>query len=1260
LHARTLALAAVLAVALPGVSFAAAPAPAPAAAAPAAAPATEAAAADAAVDALPPELPEPAPRLDDPYVAELEGYKADAHARVRTPEAALPLLRAFNLRERLSTLAPLAHLLGEFVEWSAVHPEVRSLARHLLAQVQRSRGRMPYAQEQVAKLGFVTRLWIAGPFDNEGKSGCETAWAPEKNIDFTERFQGKQREVGWRKLPDLSRDGYIDLGATLSPSAETVAYALTVVDSPSEQKVVLHLGTSGASRLFVNGTKVYSDDAYHAPRFDQGQVGVTLKKGANRVMLKLCQDTGAHGFYLRVSGASGDAVPNLTVSAPDVLPPLPKGNQAHEAMTTLVDYFRKKVETSKGDPKAQFEYAEMLVHKQVSDVKDKREAAEAAKAAQLLPKDVPAQMLAAFTTDDANERRKYLEAALAIQPLHAGASWGLARYWLAHDMPRRSLEFLEPAVKKHPKHFPLALLQARALEELSLPRQADAIFETLARTFSDRPEVVRESSRMARRHEKVKESVALLRVAISLRYDDLESRRMLIAALADLGDVEAALKEQREVDALEPWEARSWLRLGEFAAVNGRGEEARAAFAKAIEIAPEEADVFERQGQSLARLGDTAGAIAAFSRSLELRPQNPLVKETLKALRREGKGFGEDLAWDAVKLAARSKPMPGEDAVALADFTAVKVHSSGLASRFEQVVIRVQTDRGVESERSQWITVSPDRQELKILRARIIRPDGSLIENHTESERSLSDGASRLYYDTRGRIISFPNLSPGDVIELAYRLDDTAADNLLSDYFGDVDSIQAEIPKEHFDFVLSMPKGRTIYASSPGVKLELTDEQEPDGTRLYRWSAKNVAKIVPEPGMPGRSEVAAQLHVSTYKDWDAVGRYYWGLIRDELTPTDEIKIALKEILAGVPKGDEPAALRAVYDFVVTKTRYVGLEFGIHGFKPYKVDKVLSRRFGDCKDKASLMHSLLEAAGIDSRLVLLRMRRLGRISPTPASLAIFDHAILYVPKYDLFLDGTAELYGSRELPAEDHGAVVLVIEPGGGSKLATIPEGKAQDNLTRAEYQVTLAPDGSATLTGTATVSGLSAPEYRHSFQQSDGRAQRYEQGWARAFPGIKVRDFKLSDLDAIEKDVQMSFEMDAPSYATREADALTFTPFGQGATYVESFAPLAKRSFDLVLGFPWTNRFRYKVTLPQGAAATDLPKEVDVQSPFGAVKLAYRMDGPTLVAEGEVMISAPRIAAAEYPAFRTFLGQVDQALGRRIKITGATKTSSSR
>ena len=148
------------------------------------------------------------------------------------------------------------------------------------------------------------------------------------------------------------------------------------------------------------------------------------------------------------------------------------------------------------------------------------------------------------------------------------------------------------------------------------------------------------------------------------------------------------------------------------------------------------------------------------------------------------------------------------------------------------------------------------------------------------------------------------------------------------------------------------------------------------------------------------------------------------------------KVALEEYGLMILK------VRALYKHVITSTRYVGLEFGIHGFKPYRTTDVYDRRFGDCKDKASLLKVMLGEAGIKSHLVLVRTRDQGTIGNTPASLSAFNHAITYVPSLDLYLDGTAEFSGPEELPTGDQGATVLIVRDGAGAELRTIPDRKS--------------------------------------------------------------------------------------------------------------------------------------------------------------------------------------------------------------------------
>jgi hypothetical protein len=412
--------------------------------------------------------------------------------------------------------------------------------------------------------------------------------------------------------------------------------------------------------------------------------------------------------------------------------------------------------------------------------------------------------------------------------------------------------------------------------------------------------------------------------------------------------------------------------------------------------------------------------------------------------------------------------------------------------------------------------------------------------------------------------------------------------------------------------------------------------------------------------MPGSAESSASVHVSTYASWDDVARFYEGLVREQLRPGPGVRAESARIVAEVRARPGNAGLgekelrreivKAVYGEVVTGTRYVGLEFGIHGFKPYPVEQVLTRRFGDCKDKASLMHALLEAAGIDSRLALLRMRRLGNLPPAPASLAVFNHAILYVPEFDLWLDGTATGSGSRELPAEDRGATVLVVNPGAPPTFRTIPEATPGDDRVTTDIRGVLSADGSATAEGATTASGVQAPDLRRGYQSESGRRAALERSFARTFPGLRVESVETSDLSRIEDDVTVRFRLAVPRLARAENGGLSFAPFGQGQNWMESWAPMSTRRHDLVLPSSFENHFTLRWELPAGMAPAGLPAPERREGPFGSWSVSVRVDGGALVADGSLRVSSRRILAADYPAFREFLSGLDRALLRTVRL----------
>src|SRR5262249_52738031 len=341
--------------------------------------------------------------------------------------------------------------------------------------------------------------------------------------------------------------------------------------------------------------------------------------------------------------------------------------------------------------------------------------------------------------------------------------------------------------------------------------------------------------------------------------------------------------------------------------------------------------------------------------------------------------------------------------------------------------------------------------------------------------------------DVRGQVVRFDRLEPGDVVDFEYIVQDIGRRNLFADYFGDLHFFQEDTPRLESAYFLVAPAGRSFYWNTPKLAGIEHAEESQGGDKIYSWRARDVPRVEPEPGMPGLSEVAAYLHVSTYKTWNEGAAWDWGLVRDQIAIDQPVRDAIKQATAG--KSSELDKVRAVHDLVVRSTRYVGLEFGIHGYQPYRTTQVFTRKFGDCKDKASLLLAMLREIGVDATLVIVRTRRGGDLDDYPASLAIFDHAITYVPKYDLWLDGTAEYSGTGELAAPDQGVMVLLVERGGG-RLARTPVFGADKNRVARSEKVRLDAGGGAKVAEQLALSGQAAPEWREHYQAAGERRER--------------------------------------------------------------------------------------------------------------------------------------------------------------------------
>src|SRR3954468_8130940 len=1185
------------------------------------------------------------------------------------PQAMADLFRLYERRDEKGDLGPLAGTLEQMGRSPKARPEGRARAPEMRGELAVSQGQLPQSAaffDQVAPI----RAWsVLGPFENEGRAGLLTEYPPEKDgFDPNAVYHGKEHDVTWRTLPQGHAPyGFVDLSSVVYPRADVAVYAATVLRAAKALPILFHVGASGAVRVWLNGKLVHEDGAVHPSRFDQKTFAAALEAGDNLLLVKIAHNGGRLGFSLRV--ADGKDAPLLALAKAARAPgsklagfaairelEAPRKRAAAKKPVDVLDELRAAAAAHPQDARAQEDLAVVLQWRRPTDDAERLPLHAMERVLDLVPTEPEAALrLARLEDRDANKRRAALETALAAHPDSAPLLDALAAYRLDRGEGWEALELARKARASSPKWIDPMLTEARALDAGGLSARAALVRIEAAKARPDPSRRRRAAAAAYRRMGRTEEAMGELKQALALRFDDGEARGELTAFLLDRGDVDGALKLLGESLSLEPSTLWPRMRAAEILSQYGRARQADEAYAQALLLAPDDPALHEQLGRHRLRARDDSGALAAFARALSLRPQNPSLRELVRSIRPEEQ-YATPYLYDA-KALGKMAPLPGEDVEVLSDLSVVKVFANGLSSRTRQVILRPASQRGVDAARVQSVQYSPDRQVVKVERARVFKKDGSVLESKSEGERNLSEPWYGLYYDVRARVIAFPQLEPGDVLELVTRLDDSGS-NFFADYFGDFAYLQSTQVRRISDYVLLGPAGRTFYASATPLKgLTHSEGKSADGGTWRRWTAKDVPKLVPEPSMPGYSEVLAYVHVSTYKTWDDVGRFYWGLVKDQLHVTDDIRAAAQEAVKGIAESDEQARIRAVYDFVVSRTRYVGLEFGINSFKPYPVETILSRRFGDCKDKASLMHAMLESLGIDSRLTLLRMKRLGGIETQPASLAVFNHAILYVPKYKLFLDGTAEFHGSAELPGDDRGAEVLVVEPEGGSRFFRTPEGSPADNSDETRIAASLLPDGTANVTVKASARGAWTADLRRVFEPADERRVRAEQQLARAaFPNVKVTAVDVTDPHDLERPFETQITATAASCAYPRGRGLEFVPFGQRQSFVEAYAQLSKRSLPQQLPLAQRILIESEVKLPKGWSAT-LPEGVRESGPQGEYEIAYGREGGRVTARLTLTLNGGLLQPTDYGAFRAFLGRLDEALHRRVEAAPATQTA---
>ncbi len=1142
-------------------------------------------------------------------------------------------------------------------------------ARRLVAYARMRRGDLTSVQNFFASSGYVTDWLAVGPFDNEGKAGFTQLFGPDDHPEDPiipgRAFSGKERPVRYRKLPSIFKYGWVDLGHVFRPTSHICGHLTTFVygtgkgDASQARTITLWLGSDGASRVSFNGQTVIEESAYRGFDVDRYAAAVTLRPGKNRLSVKLCGEESSPLFSLRLADDQGHTDPSLHVTSnlpaseeakENVLAaqnaPLPKLKRGLSAPMDLVQTISNK----KNPSARELELAARYLVETRGDDPTTHQARDLATKAADKKTNVDLQLLLVDLAEDRNAAETALKKAEQLaSPENVEVLLARAAQLGTGPSPQDAFPVYDQILSIDPDNL-IALRGRVELENRAgLKRTA---LRTLERAYVRRPHSVLLANMVASQRKALGLGTLAQEAEdqyAAFRFDDttvLTDRLELALARRDKKAALHFLDRIRSSDPHSLWAYRLSARVHRALGDNKR---ALVDLQLASDIAPEDINVLKSLADHHGRAKKRDEQLALLRKILQLRPQEVEVRKYVDHIAPPQVPADEKYAQPAEQfLKHRYASENGHPKRTLQDLTVSTVYENGLSSQFRQVVFQPLTDAAAATSRQYAFQYQADQQRVQLKGAKVYRSDGSIDEAIESGEGAANDPSISMYTSARTYYVQFPRLEPGDVVELRYRIDDITPRNEFADYFGDVVFMQSDEPIAHSQYVLVTPKSRKVNVDKhvPGLKSSVSTS---GNQRIFKFEANDVPPILPEQGMPPWSEVLGFVHVSTYSSWNELGKWYWGLVQDQLDLDEETRKTLREIVVGKSSTEEK--VKAVYAWVTKNTRYVALEFGIYGFKPRRCVQTVNRGWGDCKDKATVLVTFLRELGIDANLVILRTQMRGDFHSELPSLAPFDHAIAYVPELDLYLDGTAEHTGIHELPVMDRKALGLLVLDG-KAKLVRLPGTDPKENVLSRELRVQLDKSGSAQIHLSYDVKGLAAPRFRAHYGSDSNRKDRLASDLGGEFPGIELNEktIKTNDFTDAEEDVHLQLQGKAPQFARREGTTLSL-PVTVQSRLTPRYAALSTRKQDVRTSGFSTQVQELELTLPPGARVEAAPPESSVDSKFGTYQVKYEKKGRKVIVHSSLSLKVDRVSPQDYDAFRQFCVAADQALAHRLVVT---------
>jgi hypothetical protein len=467
--------------------------------------------------------------------------------------------------------------------------------------------------------------------------------------------------------------------------------------------------------------------------------------------------------------------------------------------------------------------------------------------------------------------------------------------------------------------------------------------------------------------------------------------------------------------------------------------------------------------------------------------------------------------------------------------------------------------------------------------------------------------------------------------------------------------IQSRIPVLYEALEVDLPEGMAHAESWHRFQAVKPVEVAPNH---WRWEIKDMQKLdlrdikasLEWAAVSARMSVDWGAAAVAGKDdhWRALGIWCTQLEADRPVPTPEVTAKAQELVAGAP--DFYTKLRNITEFIQKNVSYFVVERGIGGFQAHFATDIYRNRFGDCKDKTTLLISMLQAIGVHGYYVPVDDRR-GVVDPDAPSL-YGDHMIaaIEIPadvtdprleavvkasngKHFLIFDPTNERTPVGNLPSYLQGSYGM-LAAGPESQVIPLPVLSPDANGTERKGSFTLSSDGAISGTVDDAHSGPEGADLRLFLKFTDDKERRefWEKYIAHDLQGVALDSFRFDQLPSLDKPIEFHYKVSVPQYAHLSGPLLLVRPRVLGDYAV----PFDEKPRTLPIELEATGRWHdsFDIAIPAGYAVDETPDPVDLEMDFASYKSNISVKGNLLHYERDYVVRQVEIPPTRAADFR--------------------------